>query len=259
MTLNILIKPTISSAIAFGFVVLAFFFGYGLNNQHKPQTDQEKFLYTTLLGVISWSVISAVINASVEVQADDKANKTAKEEAKQRISNYANKFSKELDNIEIQLKGLNIRGDVLTDCLRRINEIKTNYNGWMEQYNAAKEVLKWLNVEKNRRYLAKSVVENVLPKQNLTKKQRDAFYWDIRSCLNWLQKSFEDDLKSAEWIKEKHTSAMNEDIQDGLELYKQALDLIKQKDKLKELDNGTGVVEEFIDILKNLYDSGLNQ
>jgi hypothetical protein len=260
MSLSILRKPTISSAIAFVFVIIAFFLGYGFDKLPKPKTDPEKTIYTTLyamaLPLISWSVISAIVGAAIEQQAEDKG----KEEAKREIDKYHVGYSKKLESITNILKGANLTEDIRNQCLNEINQMEFLSNSYWKRYDAAQKVIKWLDVDRKRRNLATRAVFYTfsLSNQQPTRKQKDLFRSDIVNCLNWLQSSLDDKLRSAPWSQADLASAMSQNLQGGLALYKSALNYIKdESEELKKLDDGTGVVTEFVDELIKLYDKHL--
>jgi hypothetical protein len=264
MNLRTLLIPTTSSTIAFIFVVFAFVIGFRINtcSQTETKPDQPKTeavkpipatLLNVLLGLVSYGVVSAVVNATIQKEAEEKADKGASEKFHKEKEIFENQFlefaKSEIERLLLELElDERERNRCITIVEQRMRERDNTFD---ERFKNSRKIIKWLNENHNNgfRLVERAFSETNKQYNNLPRDYLDLFRRDIGNCLGWLQGSLEQ-LRNCEYNSQELASAM---AGVGFAPYEFALNKIKEE--LKGVAGETddrGVVGDYVSRLIKL-------
>ncbi|MBN3898844.1 MAG: hypothetical protein HWQ41_27305 [Nostoc sp. NOS(2021)] len=275
-----MLKPKIATFIAYAFVVVAFFVGFGLNSAldyfFEPKTevgkgkieqqytiDRNKIIYGIFSGIalsfISWSVVSAVVEASIKSDSEELKNKEMPDKVKEAISAFKTEFpiyiTTEIGNILSELDLEKEGYDKLKETIQlRIAEREKKF---LERYDNSRKVVNHFRDTNRGLHLADKTTSETIRQCNIAAIYRDSFSQDIRRCLGWLIISLQH-LRNRKYNQEECAS-IKPSI--GNEPYKFALNIIKEElKKVSGENDDTGVVGDYVNrLIKLLSDENPNE
>ncbi|MFN6462887.1 MAG: hypothetical protein RMZ41_013700 [Nostoc sp. DedVER02] len=278
MILTIL-KPKIATFIAYAFVVIAFFLGFGLNSAldyfFEPKTevgkgkieqqytiDRNKIIYGVFsaiaLSFISWNVVSSVVEASIKSDSEELKNKEMPDKVKEAMSVFKREFpiyiTREIENILSELEDKEGYNKLKETIQLRIAERERKF---LERYSNSIKVVNHFKDINRGLHLADKTTSETIRQCNIAAIYRDSFRQDIRRCLGWLIISLQH-LRNSKYNQEECAS-IKPSI--GNEPYKFALNIIKEElKKVSGENDDTGVVEDYVDrLIKLLSDETPNE
>lgn len=235
------------SIFTFGFFgVFLLFTGYqvgGIND--KTVQEKEKQIYNFLL-TVGIPLGIACVNHCVNEEIEEKT----KRETKQRLTAFYNERYSDLEKL---LKSSNLPPKEQDEIVKQIDIFKTAYQQFIENYEVAQKITKWLSNKKNRLALVNAITSQAQKQHRISDKSLPVFHEDMRRCINWLRDSIQR-LKGYQLDKNEVTRALSPDLTDGLEVYKTALNALKDNEQLIKLSGNSKVVKDFVDELIGLIE-----
>lgn len=219
------------------------------------QNSQLQFISSLLIGLIGLGSVSLFENWLTD-EAMRKVEKDNKNEQKkfqeQFIQTFREKYSDHLESIKLTLESLKCQKE-----LELIEKIGEETESFSNQWAVAQEIVKYLDIRKNRQKLRdKAVAKAMQENPEFETKYRKEFRQDIINCLNWLYDRLKEFIPR-EWNDEDKfelTHALRAGVS-SIKPYKDAIDFICTVDNLKTLDPlETDVVKIYLKKLNYEYD-----
>lgn len=240
----------LKSILTFSFFgAFLLFTGYqigGIND--KAVQEKEKQIYNFLLTVAIPLGIAGV-NHSVNKEIEEKAEK----EIDKRLVAYQNNHCSNLEKIKGLIESSSLPPQVRNEYVKQIDISQTACKQFIENYEIAQKITKWLSDRKNRLALVDTITVLAQQRHQISSKSLPAFRQDMARCINWLRDSIQR-LNGYQLERNEVTKALSPDLTDGLEVYKTALNALKYHDQLGKLSGNSRVVEDFVDELIRLIE-----
>lgn len=265
MDLKNFLKPT---SATFGFIIFSaslFTVGYhvgGLTDNNKV-TERDKILSPFLLSLILPG--AAIVNFFINKQVKDESERQIVQNEKNcenRVKNYAFHYLNSLDKVEIILG----KSDdaVSQKCMTEVVKLKGEIQEYVDKYDAAQVMVKWLDDDRLRRKLLRTIVivtQKEEPKIIDDSDVEIAFSEDLGKCLNWLRDSI-DVLDNRSVDRKYMTTALTPGMLEQFDAYQYALtyifrDYFKDQKELKDFCISNNVSEFYVKRILEEYVNSL--
>ncbi|MDZ7993804.1 MAG: hypothetical protein RM022_021540 [Nostoc sp. EfeVER01] len=234
-----LFKRTTGTLLFIGVSILIFVGGYYIGRlpddpgKNNKVSEKQKILLPILIGYIPIGVtaLEFFINSRVDEESKNKIESN-KKECESKIKSYAISYLQTIDTAETKLAGRD--DDVSLQIIGEFRKIRQVFEEYIENYDAAQEIIKWLDDDKMRHDLIVEIVVVIAEnKYNLTPNSTayKKFGEDISMCVNWLRDSI-DILGHRRVYREEMSTAITSGLR--FAIYEDSLNYVPTYLKKKE-------------------------